>query len=225
MKISEYLQISEKIKQARTSSNLSEEELSSQLQIENAEYKGYENGEAEPTAETLKSICNITGFTMTQMLNIGEISKGKSEDIFLKITPKRTLDSVYLSDSVYWPCMELLDEIEHTDVLRSKGMEPRNKLLMVGTPGNGKTTLAEALAGELGYPLYIVRYDNIMSDDIGKSAEMLGRVFEAVKGKKCALFFDEFDTIGKSRNDQHDNSEFKRLVNLFSLLIELFIVR
>ena len=141
------------------------------------------------------------------------------EDIFMMIKPKRTLDSVFLNDSVYSPCMELLDEIAHTDMLRDKGMEPRNKLLMVGTPGNGKTTLAEALAGELGYPLYIVRYDNIMSDDIGKSAEQLGRVFEAVKGKRCALFFDEFDTIGKSRNDQHDNSEFKRLVS--SLLVQI----
>ena len=139
--------------------------------------------------------------------------------LFLQITPKRTLDSVYLNDAVYRPCCELLDEIGHRDILRSHGMEPRNKLLMVGTPGNGKTTLAEALAGELGYPLYIVRYDNIMSDDIGKSAERLGKVFESVKGKRCALFFDEFDTIGKSRNDQHDNSEFKRLVS--SLLVQI----
>jgi SpoVK/Ycf46/Vps4 family AAA+-type ATPase len=141
------------------------------------------------------------------------------EKLFLQIIPKRTLESVYLSDSVYRPCAELLDEIEHRDLLKEKGMEPRNKLLMVGTPGNGKTTLAEALAGELDYPLYIVRYDNIMSDDIGKSADRLGKVFEAVRGKRCALFFDEFDTIGKSRNDQHDNSEFKRLVS--SLLVQI----
>ncbi len=141
------------------------------------------------------------------------------ENLFLQIKPQRTIESVYLNDSVYRPCCELLDEIAHRDMLREKGMEPRNKLLMVGTPGNGKTTLAEALAGELGYPLFIVRYDNIMSDDIGKSAERLGKVFEAVKGKRCALFFDEFDTIGKSRNDQHDNSEFKRLVS--SLLVQI----
>ena len=141
------------------------------------------------------------------------------DNLFLQIIPKRTLESVYLSDSVYRPCAELLDEMEHRDLLREKNMEPRNKLLMVGTPGNGKTTLAEALAGELDYPLYIVRYDNIMSDDIGKSADRLGKVFEAVKGKRCALFFDEFDTIGKSRNDQHDNSEFKRLVS--SLLVQI----
>lgn len=142
-----------------------------------------------------------------------------NEDLFLQITPKRKLDSVYLSDSVYRPCSELLEEIEHRDLLRKNGIEPRNKLLMLGTPGNGKTTLAEALAGELDYPLYIVRYDNIMSSDIGKSADMLGKVFEAVKDIRCALFFDEFDTIGKSRNDQHDNSEFKRLVS--SLLVQI----
>ena len=94
------------------------------------------------------------------------------DNLFLQIIPKRTLESVYLSDSVYRPCAELLDEMEHRDLLREKNMEPRNKLLMVGTPGNGKTTLAEALAGELDYPLYIVRYDNIMSDDIGKTKSL-----------------------------------------------------
>ncbi len=86
------------------------------------------------------------------------------EDIFLMIEPKRTLDSVFLNDSVYYPCMELLDEIAHTDVLRAKGMEPRNKLLMVGTPGNGKTTLAEALAGELGksrFPILLIGIQRI----------------------------------------------------------------
>ncbi len=45
------------------------------------------------------------------------------EKLFLQIIPKRTLESVYLSDSVYRPCAELLDEIEHRDLLKEKGME------------------------------------------------------------------------------------------------------
>lgn len=109
--------------------------------------------------------------------------------------------------------------MKNAELLRTRGMEPRNKLLMVGTPGNGKTTLAEALAGELEYPLFTVRYDNIISGDMGKSAERLGMVFEKVKGKKCALFFDEFDTIGRSRGDSHDTTGFKRLVS--SLLVQI----
>lgn len=141
------------------------------------------------------------------------------EDLFVKKIPERNLDTVYLSNSVYKPCAELIDEMKHRKELIENGMEPRHKLLMAGTPGNGKTTLAEALAGELSYPLYTVKYDTIMDSDIGKSARMLGMVFEKVSNKQCALFFDEFDTIGRSRGDTHDSSGFKRLVS--SLLVQI----
>ena len=141
------------------------------------------------------------------------------DNLFIKTVPKRRLGTVYLSESVLLPCAEMIDEIKHRDLLRKNNLEPRNRLLLVGTPGNGKTTLAEALAGELGYTLYTVRYDAIMGSDIGRSAEKLSMVFEKAGQEPCALFFDEFDTIGRSRNDSHDTSGFKRLVS--SLLVQI----
>jgi AAA+ superfamily predicted ATPase len=100
------------------------------------------------------------------------------------------------------------------DYLRSNGINPRNKILLVGKPGNGKTSLAEAIAYELMVPLYHVNYEMLINSLLGESLSRIKKLFSSVYNSSCVLFFDEFDTVSKSRNDTNEVGEVKRIVNL-----------
>ena len=69
-------------------------------------------------------------------------------------------------------------------------------MLLIGPPGNGKTSLAEGIAEALMVPLLTVRYDSIIGAYLGETASRLAKLFEYAKTRQCVLFFDEFDTIG-----------------------------
>ena len=104
-------------------------------------------------------------------------------------------------------------------MLRAHGLEPRHRLLLVGPPGNGKTSLAESVACELALPLLVVRYDAIITSYLGDTATRLRRMFDFVRTEPCVLFFDEFDAIGKERGVTHETGEIKRVVT--TLLLQL----
>lgn len=133
--------------------------------------------------------------------------------------PERPLQSLFLEKQTRTACRELIEEQLRSDVLRAHGYEPRHRLLLVGPPGNGKTSLAESLAYEMALPLFLVRYDAIISSYLGDTATRLRRLFDFVRTEPCVLFFDEFDAIGKERGDTHETGEIKRVVT--SLLLQL----
>ncbi len=133
--------------------------------------------------------------------------------------PHRSMDQLFLDKGVRTACQELVEEQHRGDVLRAHGLEPRHRMLLTGPPGNGKTSLAEALAYELALPLFIVRYDAIITSYLGDTATRLRRMFDFVRTEPCVLFFDEFDAIGKERGDTHETGEIKRVVT--TLLMQL----
>lgn len=137
-----------------------------------------------------------------------------------ELHPQRMLDELVLAPNVRALCDQLLEEQHRADILRSHGLEPRHRVLLLGPPGNGKTSLAEAIAGELALPLLRVRYDTIVGSFLGETAARLGKVFDHARTRQCVLFFDEFDSIGKSRGDSHETGEIKRLVNTLLLRID-----
>jgi hypothetical protein len=133
--------------------------------------------------------------------------------------PDRSLSSLYLDKHIRVACSELVEEQRRASVLRAHGLEPRHRLLLVGPPGNGKTSLAESLAYELSLPLFTVRYDAVITSYLGETAQRLRRLFDFVRTEPCVLFFDEFDAIGKERGDLHETGEVKRVVT--TLLLQL----
>ncbi|MCY4187823.1 MAG: ATP-binding protein [Bryobacterales bacterium] len=133
--------------------------------------------------------------------------------------PERPLASLFLSKAIRTACQELIEEQERAEVLRTRGLEPRHRVLLVGPPGNGKTSLAESLAFELALPLFAVRYDAVVTSYLGETAQRLRRLFDFVRTEPCVLFFDEFDAIGKERGDLHETGEIKRVVT--TLLLQL----
>lgn len=133
--------------------------------------------------------------------------------------PERPLASLFLAKAIRTACQELIEEQGRAEVLRAHGLEPRHRVLLLGPPGNGKTSLAESLAFELALPLFAVRYDAVVTSYLGETAQRLRRLFDFVRTEPCVLFFDEFDAIGKERGDLHETGEIKRVVT--TLLLQL----
>jgi len=67
--------------------------------------------------------------------------------------------------------------------------------------------------------LLIVRYESVIASYLGETAVRLSRLFEQIRTRRCVLFFDEFDVVGKERGDVHETGEIKRVVS--SLLLQI----
>ena len=139
--------------------------------------------------------------------------------LLYEVEPRRTLDALFLEQTALQACRELIEEQHRKDILRSYGVEPRHRVLLSGPPGNGKTSLAEAIATELLVPLFVVRYEAVIGSFLGETSSRLKRLFDFVRTHQCVLFFDEFDTLGKERGDTHETGEIKRVVS--SLLLQI----
>ena len=140
-------------------------------------------------------------------------------DYVAEATPRKRLEDLFLSDLCERACRELIEEQHRAGLLRSQSLEPRHRVLLVGPPGNGKTSLAEALAEALAIPFFVVRYDAIIGSFLGETASRLRRVFDYARTTPCVLFFDEFDAVGKERGDVNETGEIKRVVT--SLLMQV----
>ncbi len=145
--------------------------------------------------------------------------EGGHGGLLYEIEPRRTLGSMLLPSDVLKASSELIEEQQRRDILRSYGLEPRHRVLLSGPPGNGKTTLAEAIAQELMVPLFVVRYEAVVGSFLGETSGRLKRLFDFARTHQCVLFFDEFDTLGKERGDTHETGEIKRVVS--SLLLQI----
>ena len=142
-----------------------------------------------------------------------------AREFVYEMTPRRSLDDLILTKVVERSCRQLVEEQARANVLRAHGLDPRHRMLLVGPPGNGKTSLAEAIADALAVPFLVLRYDAIIASFLGETAGRLKRVFDYAKTIPCVLFLDEFDAIGKERGDVHETGEIKRVVT--SLLMQM----
>ncbi len=136
-----------------------------------------------------------------------------------EVIPERTFEDLVLPKEVIEISMEVVQEHYRIDLLRSYNLEPRNRILFIGPPGNGKTSLAEAFAQALMVPLLIVRYEGVVGAYLGETASRLHRLLDYARTRKCVLLFDEFETLGKERGDRHETGEIKRVVS--SLLMQV----
>jgi SpoVK/Ycf46/Vps4 family AAA+-type ATPase len=143
----------------------------------------------------------------------------RSREFIAEIVPRRQLEDLILPETVKRAAEQLIEEQQRADVLRAHGLEPRHRILLVGSPGTGKTSMAEAIAESMAVPLFVVRYEAMIGSYLGETAARLKRVFDYARTTPCVLFFDEFDAIGKERGDIHETGEIKRVVT--SLLMQV----
>jgi len=146
-------------------------------------------------------------------------SNGQHKDLIYEITPERSLDDLVLPDKIREQIKEVVEEQHRAELLHAHNLRARNRVLLAGPPGNGKTTLAEVLAYELMYPLLVVRYETLVGSYLGETSSRLKHLLDYAKTQRCVLFFDEFETLAKERGDTHETGEIKRVVS--SLLLQI----
>ena len=92
--------------------------------------------------------------------------------------PKRFLSDLVLDDDLTRSLKDVADEVGRWDALDALGIPRRNRILLYGPAGCGKTSIASALACDLGRVLVTVRVDAVVSSYLGETASNLSRVME-----------------------------------------------
>ena len=135
---------------------------------------------------------------------------------------KVLLDDIILTSDNKEKIKDIILEFKQKELLQTYKLNPKTKILFCGPPGCGKTVTAESIANELQLPLLYTRFDSIISSYLGETATNLRKVFDFAKEGEWVLFFDEFDSIGKSRSIDSEHGELKRVVNSFLQLLDNF---
>jgi SpoVK/Ycf46/Vps4 family AAA+-type ATPase len=109
---------------------------------------------------------------------------------------------------------------EHPEIFSKYNKSPFEGVLLYGPPGTGKTFLAKCLAGEAGLPYFEIVISSILSAYVGESEQNLeGILKKAKENQPCILVFDEFDSIGTSREGsfRHGSEQITRnIVNILN---------
>jgi SpoVK/Ycf46/Vps4 family AAA+-type ATPase len=143
-----------------------------------------------------------------------------SSGLLFVTTPKLRLVDLIAPAAIQSKLERVIREQRHLIKLKNHGLSPRRKLLLVGPPGTGKTFTASILAGELGFPLFQVRLDALITKFMGESSAKLRQVFDALNEVRGVYFFDEFDALGSHRTAANDVGEARRILNSFLQMIE-----
>jgi MoxR-like ATPase len=146
--------------------------------------------------------------------------QSSGRDFIIETEARLNISSLILSLPAERLTRQLIEEQTRADLLRAQGIQPRHRILLSGPPGNGKSSLAEAIAEAVALPLLTVRYDALVGAYLGETNARLARLFEYVRTMPCVLLFDEFDAIGKERGDVHETGEIKRVVSFLLMQID-----
>lgn len=151
---------------------------------------------------------------------IAEIRKEDKSEEMLKlvviIAPedvKQKVRDLVLTEEQKDEIEKIMKAIQHREYLREIGLHDIGKLLFVGPPGTGKTSVARALSEQLAIPFVEVKLSMITDQYLGETAKNIDRVFLlAKKLNPCILFIDELDFVAKARTSD-ENAAIKRAVN------------
>jgi SpoVK/Ycf46/Vps4 family AAA+-type ATPase len=122
--------------------------------------------------------------------------------------PHHRMSDLVVEEPVREALGRVLTEQRQQERLREHGFEPLHSLLLIGSPGTGKTLSASVLAGELRLPL------------MGETAAKLRLIFDAVEQTRGVYLFDEVDALAGDRSTTNDVGEIRRVLNSFLQFLE-----
>jgi SpoVK/Ycf46/Vps4 family AAA+-type ATPase len=134
--------------------------------------------------------------------------------------PTTRAPDMVLAPELKGDLQRIIAEYRQRDRLRSNGLGPRRRLLLVGPPGCGKTMTARALAGECRLPLLSVQLHSLITKFMGETAAKLHLIFEAMQRTPGVYLFDEFDALGAGRDSPNDVGEIRRVLGSLLQFLE-----
>jgi len=165
-------------------------------------------------------------FFMRQMQGGGKggaFSFGKSRARMLDENKERiTFADVAGCDEAKEEVAELVDFLRDPTKFQNLGGRIPRGVLMVGSPGTGKTLLAKAIAGEAKVPFFSISGSDFVDMFVGVGAARVRDMFEqAKKQSPCIIFIDEIDAVGRHRGAGMGGGNDEREQTLNQLLVEL----
>ncbi|HEY1698808.1 MAG TPA: ATP-binding protein [Trebonia sp.] len=136
--------------------------------------------------------------------------------------PGYSLSDLVINQAASSAIEGLITESRRWTDLDHYGLPRQQRILFQGPPGCGKTSAAEALATELGRPFIIVSIDAVVSSYLGETASNLRRIFDYADQAPFIVLFDEFDALGRNRDDSSEHGEIKRVVTTFLQMLDKY---
>jgi SpoVK/Ycf46/Vps4 family AAA+-type ATPase len=146
--------------------------------------------------------------------------RGSLEGLLELRQPRFNLKDVVLNERLIARIDDVLRQQRRRDWLREHGKTPNRRLLFVGPPGSGKTMSAEALAGQLNLPMFVIRLESMITRYMGETAAKLRLIFDETSKRRAVYLFDEFDAVGGHRTATNDVAEMRRVLNSFLQFME-----
>jgi cell division protease FtsH len=153
----------------------------------------------------------------------GAFSFGKSRARMLdESTNAITFADVAGCDEAKEEVQELVEFLRDPSKFQKLGGRIPRGVLMVGSPGTGKTLLAKAIAGEAKVPFFSISGSDFVEMFVGVGAARVRDMFEnAKKHSPCILFIDEIDAVGRQRGAGLGGGNDEREQTLNQLLVEM----
>jgi len=152
------------------------------------------------------------------------MSFGKSRARLMGTTEKSkvTFDDVAGVDEEKEELEEIVEFLRSPKKFTDMGARIPKGVLLVGSPGTGKTLLAKAVAGEAGVPFFIISGSDFVEMFVGVGASRVRDLFEqAKKNAPCIIFIDEIDAVGRQRGAGLGGGHDEREQTLNQLLVEM----
>lgn len=154
-------------------------------------------------------------------LALRPIPKGRDDRPLLSLVkPRRELEDLVLSAGTSAHIAGFLREHHHRGLLASRAMRPRQRLLLVGPPGTGKTATAHAVAADLSLPVAVANLAALTSSFLGETARNVEAIIRFAEASPCLLLLDEFDALATERSTPGDHGELRRVVATVLQLLE-----
>lgn len=117
---------------------------------------------------------------------------------------------------------ELIDYLKSPKRFAERGARIPKGVLLVGSPGTGKTLLAKAVAGEANVPFYSISGSDFVEMFVGVGASRVREMFkDAKQAAPCIIFIDEIDAVGRQRGAGLGGGHDEREQTLNQMLVEM----